>query len=140
MGIRKGREALSDGIRDWLRQLFRKLGKNQTAIARECGVGAPWLSFMLNGRTLKLDPEIIKRLQRGLMRLASGYVGEGQELLVIEIEQKLQPFIRNKSELCDFSPESLRVAADVLASIIERCPSKQLRQQVVELLKVAVYK
>ena len=130
------RVIMTNATREWLKELLKKLEKNQSAVAERCALKPAWFSMLLTGRTSKHTPDMITKLKAGLTSIVNEYEGAGKDLLLREVEQNLSQLA--PKTIGPPTADILRIAADILEILEKRCPEPHERRQVIEFLKVAV--
>jgi transcriptional regulator with XRE-family HTH domain len=129
--------AFSDNHRRTLRLVISQLDIAQKGVADECGISQGWLSQLLSGRRLGAEADMIIKIRDGLLRLLEKYQGADKEDLARNIQEMFStPAVAE--EATKESAEALRVAADVVEILFNRCSTKSMRRQVIEFLKTAI--
>ena len=129
--------AFSDHHRRWLMQIIAGLKLSQKVVADECGISQGWLSQILSGVRKGAEPDQVLKIRDGLIRLLERYTGEDKESLLASVQETLttQAVIE---QYANETAMALRIAADIMETLISKCPTKSMRRQVIEFLRTAV--
>jgi hypothetical protein len=109
-------------------------------LAFESGLKPAWLSQVLSGRRRKaVNHVLMRKLHGGLKKVFYSSKGiHDVERFAAELDLKFAPFIVEARSLAETSSSSLRVAGDLLEKLVESCPTKEQRIQVIKFLKLIV--
>ncbi len=136
---RSNRYPITDEVRVWIVNCIRKINLTQDLLASESGVKRSWLSQVLSGRRHQaVDPNLMQRLQSGLAKALKESKAEGVQQLISELRVHFAAFVDNLQSLDDTSSASMRIAAELLEKLIQACPSKKQRLQVIKFLQIIV--
>lgn len=123
---------------DWILKVMQELRISQRTLADEAQVKQPWISQFLVGSRKKVRPELLVQLKTALYRLIEQRAETtDQKVFMLQgAETLFQKMIAPRA--CLTQPDILRVAADVLAMLAEKCPDPNEQLRVINQLRASI--
>ncbi len=129
--------AFADSHRQTLALIVSRLAVPQKKVADECNISQGWLSQLMSGKRSGAEIGMITRIRDGLLRLIDTYGGEEKKELASMVQEQFSAPAVDKQATQE-SAEALRITADVVEILFNRCQTKSMRRQVIAFLTTAI--
>ncbi|MEK7618551.1 MAG: helix-turn-helix transcriptional regulator [Patescibacteria group bacterium] len=122
----------------WLTRLLARLNLSQKDLAVKSKTTQPWVSQLVTGRRKRANPEMVARLKTALVEALKARGVEDEDLIMKEIDDRLGAFVPPGPMPEDQITEVMLVIGELTEILIERYPSKKMRDKIVRLLKSTI--
>ena len=122
---------------EWILRVMEQLKITQGTLAETSGLSRPWVCQFLSYKRVSVKRQLLLKLKTGLLRLIEQRAQTDEKIWLLQGLETLFVYVTDKRARLSQS-QILRIAADVLAVLAEKCPDPNEQLRVVNQLRVAI--